>query len=164
MKVTVIDKQDEVNLELDLIEKVSGYIADKFDRDKNCELNIIFAAENEIRELNKKYRNIDRETDVLAFPYGEELFDFKKNIDEFKDEHGFYTVGEIIISPKVASSNVKKVIKKEKDWNLNLEIILLITHGILHIYGYDHEEKSDKLKMESIQQSVLSNVRSKFGL
>jgi len=163
MNVVLINNQDKVKLDLKLLEKVSTYISDKFDKDKSCELNIIFTGKGEIKALNKKYRNVDKETDVLSFSYhkDKDLFGFEKDMDEFKDDYGFLTIGEIIICPEVAKENA---IKQSGNWNLNLEIILLIIHGILHIYDYDHEEKEDRIRMESIQESMLNDVRSTFKL
>lgn len=168
MKVILINNQNDVELNLDFLEKVSSYISDKFDRDPGCELNIVFTGKKEIRELNQKYRGIDRETDVLSFSYNKDkdIFGFGNSVEIFKDEHGFYTIGEIIICPQVARENVTKYVEEEvsSGWGLDLEIILLIIHGILHIYGYDHEREEDRIKMDGIQKSILHDVRSTFGL
>lgn len=157
MKVTLINNQSKIKLDLDLIREVAAYISDKFDKDLKSELNIVFSDGKEIRKLNKKYRRIDRETDVLSFSYISD-----------KDKTGLgantasaYTVGEIIICPEVAQSNI---LKQDENWNLNLEIILLIIHGILHIYNYDHEEEKNRIDMESIQDSLVSDTRRTFKL
>ncbi|MBC7334106.1 MAG: rRNA maturation RNase YbeY [Actinobacteria bacterium] len=193
MKVILINNQDKINLDINFLERVASYISDKFDKDLNCELNIVFVDREEIKNLNKKYRGVNKETDVLSFSYNgdKDILGFEESIDAFRDEHGFYTLGEIIICPEVAEENIKKdvgitkdveeCIRKEVvnlkkgaetstgadqdiDWNLNLELILLIIHGILHVYGYDHEEKEDRAKMENIQKSILQDVRATFGL
>ncbi|MCJ7727286.1 MAG: rRNA maturation RNAse YbeY, partial [Actinobacteria bacterium] len=62
---------------------------------------------------------------------------------------------------EVAQSNI---LKQDENWNLNLEIILLIIHGILHIYNYDHEEEKNRIDMESIQDSLVSDTRRTFKL
>ncbi|MDD3818966.1 MAG: rRNA maturation RNase YbeY [Actinomycetota bacterium] len=156
MKVEIINNQKKVELDLDLIKRVSEYISNKFDKDKKKQLNIIFLDSNDIRELNKKYRNVDRETDVLSFSYAS---DDEPVIPE--EISCPVTVGEIFICPEVAYSNVAV---QSSDWNLLLEIIMLIIHGILHIYNYDHENEEDRITMEAIQNSILSDVRSAFGL
>jgi rRNA maturation RNase YbeY len=51
-----------------------------------------------------------------------------------------------------------------QSWNFEREIALLIIHGILHIYGYDHEIKSDSVKMEGLQVSLLNDVITNFKL
>jgi len=163
MKVILIDNQGKIKLDLGLIEKISTYISNKFDRDQNCELNIIFTGKEKIRLLNKKYRNVDMETDVLSFSYtgaeDRDLFGSCENADESKDSSDVFTIGEIIICPEVADDNVSR---QKENWNLNLEIILLIIHGILHIYNYDHEKRKDKIDMENVQESILNDVMSVY--
>jgi len=154
MKVTLINNQSKIKLDLDLIREVAVYISDKFDKDLKSELNIVFLDRKEIRKLNKKYRVIDRETDVLSFSYISDK-------DKRSPGASTYTVGEIIICPEVAQSNI---LKQDENWNLNLEIILLIIHGILHIYNYDHEEEKNRIDMESIQDSLVSDTRRTFKL
>lgn len=157
MKVTLINDQNKIKLDLDLIREVAAYISDKFDKDLKSELNIVFSDGKEIRKLNKKYRGIDRETDVLSFSYISD----KDKISQGASTASTYTVGEIIICPEVAQSNI---LKQNENWNLNLEIILLIIHGILHIYNYDHEEEKNRIDMESIQDSLVSDTRRTFKL
>lgn len=154
MKVTLINNQSKIKLDLDLIREVAAYISDKFDKDLKSELNIVFSDGKEIRKLNKKYRGIDGETDVLSFSYISDK-------DKISPGASTYTVGEIIICPEVAQSNI---LKQDENWNLNLEIILLIIHGILHIYNYDHEEEKNRIDMESIQDSLVYDTRRTFKL
>jgi len=150
MKVELINDQDKVELNLNLIKKITRYISDKFDKDPKSQLNIIFTNTKKIRELNKKYRSVDRETDVLSFSYISDK-------ERISPETGSCTVtiGEIFVCPDVAQSNISG---QSKNWNLNLEIILLIIHGILHIYNYDHVEEKDRVNMESIQNSLIVNL------
>jgi len=154
MKVILVNNQSKIKLDLDLIREVAEYISDKFDKDSKSELDIVFSEGKEIRKLNKKYRKVDRETDVLSFSYISD----KDKIDTGASS---YTVGEVIICPEVAQSNI---LEQDENWNLNLEIILLIVHGILHIYNYDHQEEKNRMDMESIQDSLMSDIRRAFNL
>jgi len=154
MKVTLINNQNKVKLDLELIKEIAGYISDKFDRSSKGELNIIFSDSKEIRQLNKKYRKTDRETDVLSFSYISDK-------EEISPGTGTYTIGEIVICPEVAQSNV---LNQDKNWSLDLEITLLIIHGMLHIYDYDHEKEKDRTDMENIQDSLISDTRRTFNL
>jgi len=158
MKVILINRQNKIGLDLNLFKKVSGYVSNKFDNNKNMELNIVFIEKDEISQLNKKFRKKDKPTDVLSFSYQGDCM-------EFNMQKGFKTAGEIIISPEVASDNIQpgKIFPKA-DWNFNKEIALLIIHGILHIFEYDHESKEDGIKMENIQNSLLNDVLTNFGL
>jgi probable rRNA maturation factor len=154
MKVSLINDQNKINLDLDLIKKSIDYISNKFDRDSKSELNIVFIDCKDIRELNKKYRNTDKETDVLSFSYISDREKINPGVGDF-------TVGEIIVCPEVALSNISG---EDKNWSLNLEIIFLIIHGILHMYNYDHREEKDKMDMERIQDSLISDLRRTFNL
>ena len=158
MRVILINRQDKIGLDLNLFKKVSGYVSDKFNNNKNTELNIVFIQKDEISQLNKKFRKKDNPTDVLTFSY-------QGDSTEFNVQKGFKTAGEIIISPEVASDNIQpgKIVPKS-DWNFNKEIALLIIHGLLHIFDYDHESKEDGIKMENTQNSLLNDVLTNFGL
>jgi probable rRNA maturation factor len=154
MKVTLINNQNKVKLDLGLIREIAVYISDKFDRSSKGELNIILSDSKEIRELNKKYRKTDSETDVLSFSY---ISDKEK----ISPETGVYTIGEIVICPEVAQTNV---LSQDKNWSLDLEITLLIIHGMLHIYDYDHKQEKDRIDMKNIQDSLISDTRRTFNI
>jgi probable rRNA maturation factor len=84
---------------------------------KECEL--IFVDNKKIKELNKKYKNTDKETDVLSFPTSGSFLPI---------------LGTIVISLEYAKTAAKKYGHKIED-----EIKLLFIHGLLHLLGYDHE-------------------------
>ncbi|MCJ7473304.1 MAG: rRNA maturation RNase YbeY [Actinobacteria bacterium] len=154
MKIELINNQDKVGLDLGLIEKVSTYVSNKFDSGPDNVVNIILSDSSEIRKLNEEYRNICRTTDVLSFSY----------LSDRESLHGkdpLFTIGEIYICPEVAKENAKN---QDQGWNLDLEIILLVIHGILHIYDYDHEEEDDRIEMENLQECIIVDIRNNFGL
>ncbi|MCG9479983.1 MAG: rRNA maturation RNase YbeY [Actinomycetia bacterium] len=163
MKVNLINRQDDIILNLDFIQKVSNYISDKFDEDSRCEANLILVSSSDIRQINNQYRQVDAATDVISFSYlfEKDREDIKKDIESGKQKHGFYTIGEIIICPMAAEDNA---LEQGKDWNLDLEICLLIIHGFLHIYGYDHEVEEDRAVMFKKQDSILEDVIRTFNL
>jgi len=150
MRIEIINNQDKVRLDLRSIEKAASYILSKFDRDSNKSVNIIFLNDEEIKRLNRDYREIDSATDVLSFSYLED------SIDEGGSSPAI--IGEIYISPPSARKNA---LRQGKDWNTGLEILLLIMHGMLHIYGYDHEQEDDEAEMACIQASLMHDIRSK---
>lgn len=154
MKISIINSYKDIKLDLKLLEKAAHYISNKFDKDPTSGLNIIFTGKEEIRELNKKYRNIDIVTDVLSFSYISD----KNNPGPVEEP---FIIGEIFISMEVAKANAAV---QDKGWNLILEIILLIIHGMLHIYDYDHELEGDRLDMEALQNSLLNDACKTFKL
>ncbi|MCE5329253.1 rRNA maturation RNase YbeY [bacterium] len=163
MEVILINNQDDFDLNTDEIKTFSDYLFKKLEKEESSELNVVFIGREEIRDINKKYRNIEKETDVLSFSYVDDkkIFGFIEDADSFKDEFGFLTVGEILICPSVAEENIKTY---GKDWTLTKEMIFLIIHGMLHIYGYDHERDDDRLLMEKKQESLLSEIEEKFKI
>jgi len=163
MEVIIIDNQNDFDLNTDEIKNISDYLFKILEKEENNELNVVFIGKEEIRDVNKKYRNIDKETDVLSFSYVDDkrIFGFIDDAGSFKDEHGFFTVGEILVCPLAADENIKVY---KKNWSLNKELIFLIIHGMLHIYGYDHEKDEEKLLMEKKQESLLSEIEDKFKI
>ena len=117
--ISIIQKsQCQVNKDAEIEEIVLKSLS-KLGETKDLEVEIIFVGKNEIKELNKKYREIDKATDVLSFP--QTLF--KSNQVNI--------LGTIVISPEIA---------EERDEPINE----LIKHGILHLCGYDHESDVEK--------------------
>lgn len=105
------------------------------EKKKDIDLSIAFVIADEIKRVNKKYRNKNKITDVLSF--GE--FEFKDVLEgEKQDFKKFLEFAEIIICPQEVKKNSVK-------FNLvfDNELTRVFIHGILHILGYDHE-KSDK--------------------
>lgn len=154
MKIELINNQDEVSLDLGLINEASAYVSNKFDTCPGNVLNIILSGTTEIRDLNREYRSIDRSTDVLSFSY-------LSDRESLSAGDGYFTIGEIYICPGAAMENMKE---QGTEWSLELEMILLVIHGILHIYDYDHEEEEDRIEMENLQDCIVFDIRNAFGL
>jgi len=163
MEVIIVNNQSEFELNENEIKKISDFLFKKLEKEESSELNVVFVGSREIKEVNNKYRNIDKETDVLSFSYMEDkkIFGFIDDAESFRDEFGFFTVGEILISPSAAQANIKTY---NKDWTLEKEIIFLIIHGMLHIYGYDHETTDEKKQMELKQEEMLREVENEFKI
>lgn len=151
MQVVLINNQNKTGFDSRALEKVSSYISNKFDPDSKKTLNIILVSDKEIKRLNHSYRNVDNATDVLSFSYLDDVME--------KDMTARSTViGEIYISPATAQKNASE---QGEEWSLELEIMLLIIHGTLHIYGYDHKDDEEKAVMYNIQDSLMHDIRSK---
>ena len=115
--------------------------------DKTIEIYIRYTNNEEIKKINKEYRNIDKETDVLSFPMYESF--------EVKEELGngqmpIYHLGDIIIS-------IEKVEKQSIEYGhpFERELIYLITHAMFHLLGYDHMEEEEKKVMREKEESVM---------
>lgn len=102
----------------------------------------------EIREINNKYRNIDRATDVLSFPIFtmDELKNLDKSIKEIE-------LGDIILCLDVIGKQ-----SIEYGTGIVREILYMITHGMCHLTGHDHEIEEEKNIMRALEEKVLSKV------
>ena len=108
----------------------------------NILFNVIIIDNDRIRELNRKYRNIDRETDVISFALED---DKTFNLEEIR------VLGDIYISIEKARSQAL-----EYGHSFKRELSFLAIHGFLHLLGYDHMEKEDEEIMFKKQEEVLA--------
>ena len=108
----------------------------------NILFNVIIIDNDRIRVLNREYRNIDRETDVISFALED---DKTFNLEEIR------VLGDIYISVEKARSQAK-----EYNHSFKRELSFLAIHGFLHLLGYDHMEKEDEEIMFKKQEEVLS--------
>ena len=128
--------------ELSLVEDFINYCASNL-KLKNVLFNVIIIDNDSIHKINKKYRNIDRETDVITF-----ALEDNKQIDT-KDVR---VLGDIYIS-------YDRVISQAKEYNHSTrrEICFLAVHGLLHLLGYDHMNKKDEEVMFGLQKELLNS-------
>ena len=109
---------------------------------KNVEFNIIVVDNNYIHELNKTYRGIDRETDVITFALEDE--------DSVKLPGDMRILGDIYISIDKARSQAI-----EYGHSFEREICFLAVHGFYHLLGYDHMNEEEEKVMFGKQEEVL---------
>lgn len=111
-----------------------------------AEVSILFAGKKHIRRLNLDYLGIDHATDVLSFP-----------ADEKDPLTGRRYLGDIIVCVPVAVSQAEK-----SGHDATAELELLITHGLLHLLGYDHHDSAQKEAMWKLQQELISDLGIKI--
>lgn len=105
----------------------------------DCEVHIMITDDARIRDLNNRYRHIDRATDVLSFPDGDEL------------PSGLALLGEIVISLETARRQAAELGHGEVR-----ELSELAMHGVLHLLGYDHE--NDRGQMNALEIELREEV------
>jgi probable rRNA maturation factor len=112
-------------------------------------LSVVFVGKEEIKKINKKYRNKNHPTDVLSF--GQILsFNPITSVRIFEKD-----LGEVIICPEVVKENTKKYFSSPAS-GFKKEIAKVLIHGILHLLGYDHEKtKKEEIKMEKKEEYYL---------
>ena len=111
---------------------------------KNKDLSLIIVGRKKIHNINKQYRNIDRETDVISF--AEIDYDGLYGDDEY--------LGDIFINVGRVKSEAKKYKKKEKR-----KFFFLLIHGFLHLCGYDHMTKNEEEEMFALQDKIIGDLK-----
>jgi probable rRNA maturation factor len=114
--------------------------------ENDVEVSVTFVDDEGIRELNNKFRGMDKPTDVLSFP----LFDFEGTdeppVDEIEN-----MLGDIVVSLEKAQAQAD-----EYGHSFEREVAFLCVHSTLHLLGYDHEtSEEDELDMRSRQTAVM---------
>ena len=117
----MIDFDNRTPLHFDL--KTLELIAQKF---TNEQIELILTNNEEIQAINQEFRNIDKPTDVLSFPY---------------EKMPFSPLGSIIISYEYVQNVAQKLEHSEQE-----EFTLLFIHGLLHILGFDHEVDNGEMR------------------
>lgn len=140
-ELEIFNQTDEEISELETVKDVLNY-AIKKENLENVIFNVIIVDNNYIHELNKNYRHIDRETDVITFALEDE-----KDTVIPDDER---VLGDIYISIDKARSQAE-----EYGHSLLRELSFLAVHGFYHLLGYDHMTKEEEEVMFSKQEEVL---------
>jgi len=117
-------------------------------QNKNMSISLMLSNNKNIKKLNKSFRNKDKSTDVLSFP-----FDNKKN--RYKGNY----LGDIIMSYNYMDKSKTKNLKTFKE-----KVIKTFIHGFLHLLGYDHIRNNDYKKMIKAEESIFRSVISKNKL
>ena len=123
-------------------------VAKLHDLDDMTEVDITIVDDEEIHQLNRDYRNVDRPTDVLSFALDEDDEDEPELL-----EGQLHLLGDIIISAETATRQAE-----EFGHGLEREIVYLAVHGLLHLLGYDHMVEEDKVIMRAKEEEALSAI------
>ena len=99
-----------------------------------CEVSVTFVDNGEIHALNKKFRNVDKPTDVLSFP----LFDYEGEGEEPPVDEMLGMLGDIVLSLEQAQAQAE-----EFGHSFEREVAFLTVHSMLHLLGYDHETSDE---------------------
>lgn len=124
------------------LKEKTGKLILRIQKDENInfgDINVIFCDDEEIREYNKKYLGHDYETDIITFHDTNE----KGNSE-----------GELLISAETVQKNSKRFSAAFRE-----ELYRVITHGILHLCGYDDKTRAGKLKMREKENYYLKKLR-----
>lgn len=139
IKLNIINQYGEIDLPIKKLAKGLAKRINAFERlSKRHIVSIVLVNNEEIKRINKEYRKLDVETDVISFALADDL-------DEYP-----YELGDIFIS-------IDKVYQQAQEYGHSneRELGFLIVHGILHLLGYDHITKEEETTMFEIQEQIL---------
>lgn len=155
-----IEYEAEKRLDIPYEDIIKRVVEDSLDYE-NCpyeaEVNVLITGNEDIRQINQEYRNIDSPTDVLSFPMVdyERPSDFERleetGDDCFHPESGELLLGDIVISVDKIEEQAEKYGHSQ-----TRELAFLVAHSMLHLCGYDHMEDEERLIMEKKQEEILS--------
>ena len=120
-------------------------------QDSKLYITVTFTTPKNIQSINKRYRNIDKPTDVLSFP----MFQREELNKKIKEKDFLYQdiLGDIVISiPKVEEQ------AKEYGHSFERELSYMLVHGFYHLMGYDHIEEEDKKRMRTKEEKILKTL------
>ncbi len=152
LKIYFENEQDKISITYKLkmlIREAVEATLDFEDYRNICEVSVTFTDNEGIRELNNKFRQIDRPTDVLSFP----LFDFDGESDEPPVDDIMNMLGDIVISLEKAQEQAE-----EFGHSFEREVAFLCVHSMLHLLGYDHETSEEDDKNMRARQSEIMNI------
>ena len=124
------------------LKKISKIV--KFFKEKNIIFTILLTSSLNMRKLNRKFRNQNKSTDVLSFPF------LSLNNLKFTKQKKFY-IGDIATSYEIINFRSKKN-------NFFLEFYKAWVHGLLHLIGYNHIKNKDYFKMNKIEKKILDSI------
>ncbi len=144
MEIYYDDRQDDIKITEEiknLIEKSIAAVLKVENLDENVEVSVSFVGDEEIRDLNRDYRGVDKSTDVLSFPMDDEFIIVGR------------ILGDVII-------NTRRVMEQAKELGHSneRELSYLTVHSILHLLGYDHMEDEDKREMREREKLAMKEL------
>ncbi len=145
------NEQDKIEPPEDLerlIEICTAAALEEEEISDDAEVSVTSVDNERIRELNEEFRNIDRETDVLSFPLGDD-----ENGYEIDPDNDAIMLGDIVISLEQAARQAE-----EYGHSYRREVAFLITHSLFHLLGYDHVNGEEEKLMFSKQEKVLDKL------
>ena len=162
------------NIHIDLDEKIVNFVYEKTNKNikEQIEKIVCFALEEqnilvndvyicidsvskeEIRKINKQYRNIDSVTDVLSFP----IFDANEINDIIAQDNENKKLKEIELGDIIICLPIVEEHSIEYGTGILREMLYMITHGVAHLLGFDHIQTEDKKNMRTFEEKILSKI------
>jgi probable rRNA maturation factor len=139
-----INNESDVDVDLKTVRSVAEYVIEQLKLHPMVDLGIIFVNEKPMSDLHVQWMDEPGPTDVLSFPMDE----LRPGAEDGPMPEG--VLGDVVICPQVASLQAQAAGHSTMD-----EINLLLTHGMLHLLGFDHAEPDEEREMFRLQKSLL---------
>jgi probable rRNA maturation factor len=148
--IVIRNTQRKIKLDIDAIKKDVQTILDAL-KYSDFDMGILFTTNATIHEYNKKYRNQDKPTDILSFPFHTTLKAGERIHPKYPEDKN---LGDLIIAPEYVMHDLAK-------WNTTFEKHMqrLLVHGICHLLGYDHIEDADYKIMHKKEMFLLKKLQ-----
>jgi len=174
LEVFVANEQDAVDLDADRYAGLARLVLQAEGVRGDVEFALLFVDEEVITSLNRKYMGDATSTDVLAFPIDDEFFQSGRSPDAAsrrppgRDKTtgpGSLLLGDVVVCPRVA---LRQSLSNEgsfpgHDGSVEAELELLVTHGVLHVLGYDHTTVDERDVMQAVERRHISSFGEKRG-
>jgi probable rRNA maturation factor len=151
MSVDVVN-QTEADIDLTSIAQQARFVLDRLRIHPGAELSVVFVDVASMTDLHVRWMDEPGPTDVLSFPMDE----LTPPRDDEQPPEGL--LGDVVICPEVAQGQADSA-----GHELRLELGVLLTHGILHLLGYDHAEPDDERLMFGLQRRLLGEWHAEAG-
>lgn len=158
------NRQDKIEVTEELekaIKNIIEYALRDEKVDLPCEVSVIFVDNDNIKDINRENRNIDKVTDVLSFP----MLEYPKG-RVFKDVYIYHEFqpsdmddGNLVLGDIAVSLEKAEEQSKEFDHSFLREVCYLTVHSVLHLLGYDHIEENDKKVMRKREEEILQKFK-----
>ncbi len=144
MSIEVVN-ETEVDVDVDALGAQARFTLDRLRIHPQAELSVVLVDEAAMTELHVRWMQEPGPTDVMSFPMDE----LRPTKDDEEPEEGL--LGDVVICPQVAAQQAQAAGHRLED-----ELALLLTHGILHLLGYDHAEPDEHAEMFGLQAHLLA--------
>ena len=144
MTIEVVNESD-VEVDVEALGAQARFVLDRLRIHPQAELSVVLVDEAAMSDLHVRWMNEPGPTDVLSFPMDE----LRQPQDDEEPEPGM--LGDVVICPQVATRQALAAGHHRDD-----EMALLLTHGILHLLGYDHAEAEEHAEMFGLQARLLA--------
>lgn len=142
----IVNEENRINEELMNTLRKAASACTKLD----VEISLSFVSLEEIHQLNREYRGVDRPTDVLSFPMYDDLGELKEMCSQGMKE---LPLGDVVICMDKIRQQAEEFGHSEER-----ETVYLFTHSVLHLLGYDHMTDEDKKEMRAREEEIMAQL------